>query len=267
MDQGAGDGHDEPDHGDRAHDGTVRGDGEDPEAADDGGRGTGIQQGQAPEGAVGADREPRHGGVHTRGDGQGRAGHLLPARVRQHGGGDHEQHGDHGGQADDQGTMGARGEERHGAREEQDHGCAECRPGTVLGGPRCERGLDEVGDGLDDVVVDLELDRVTGWLERQDEPVLDPLRRQAAVGLDGDPVVADQAEAAAGRGRVELSQLASQLREQLGDGYAARHAEVRPARAGGHRHADERCGRGRLRHESPPGVHECTSTTPRSNAA
>ena len=116
-----------------------------------------------------------------------------------------------------------------------------------------ELRLDDVGHRLDDVVVDL-VGRDVDGLERQHGAVGDALGGEAAVGVDEQPAAGDEPEAVGGVAGVEHAELAGELGHQLDDRDAARHTEIRAARARRHGHPHQGCGGAGLAHviDSPP---------------
>ena len=72
-----------------------------------------------------------------------------------------------------------------------------------------------------------------------------PCACRPAVGVDDRTVGPDQAVAAPHRLGIELAEFAGELRDEFGDGHAARGADVETAVGGGDRQPDERPDRGR----------------------
>ena len=111
------------------------------------------------------------------------------------------------------------------------------------------------GHGLDDVVVHAHLGLAGARLEREDRAVLDARGQQAAGGVDGLAVGADQAVAPGRRTRRQHAQRPRQAGDDLGGRDVARDPEVDPAVPGGHgdpqEGADGRRGRARIGHRRP----------------
>ena len=247
--------HRRPDGRGRADEEVVAGDGHRAEDTDDGGSRAGIQQALAPQRGVGHGRKTGDPGIHDRRERERDGGGGLLADVTEDGGGADEEQGAHAGERGDEDAAVASGEQRVGRGEEEHDRRADGGARAVGRGPRGELGLDEVGHGLDDVVVDLVAVGSVG-LEREDRAVLDALCRKASVALDDGAVGAQQAVAEAGGVGLEHAQLAREVRDDLGDRDRPGDAEVGAPGPRRHGQPDERRGRA-LAHEcSSPKVHD-----------
>jgi hypothetical protein len=105
--------------------------------------------------------------------------------------------------------------------------------------PRREVVLDDVGHGLDHVVVGARRLVVDPGGEGQQAAVLDPLGGQAGVGRELPPVRGHQPVAGVHHGRVEEPDAAGELGDELGDGDGGGEREVDPSRPRRDGHPDQ----------------------------
>jgi len=184
----------------------------------------GIRHSLAPERSGRLDREASHSGEDQCGRGEGRGGPELFAHGMEDCGGPKEQQGGHDGQTKDEQAAFAAGKEGVCRGEEEGGGGTDRRDRAVRCRPRGEPGLDEIRDGLDDVVVDLLAHR--SRLQQEDGTILNPLCGKGFRHVEWMPVSAEEAVPPARGAGIEDAQLAREIGHQFSDRKRRRHPQI-----------------------------------------